>query len=108
MDITINPFAAQAALDSFKLLHTRMGQNLAYGALNGMSDSLTVQNYLKSNGTGEFGGQVKILGNAADNFNSDTQTPALFIDLSGETEPTETQITFNLRLVIMCSAGLRV
>ena len=87
MDITINPFAAQAALDSFKLLHTRMGQNLAYGALNGMSDSLTVQNYLKSNGTGEFGGQVKILGNAADNFNSDTQTPALLIDLSGETEP---------------------
>ena len=87
IDITLNPFVAQAALDSFKLLHARMSQNLAYGALNGISDSLTVQTSLKSNGTGEFNGQVKILGNSAEDFSTNTQTPALLFDLSGETEP---------------------
>ena len=80
IDITLNPFVAQAALDSFKLLHARMSQNLAYGALNGISDSLTVQTSLKSNGTGEFNGQVKILGNSAEDFytKKHRQRPSLF------------------------------
>ena len=51
INVELNPFDVQSANDSVELLHQRMGTNLSYGSLSGMSDGVTVQSYITSYGT---------------------------------------------------------
>ncbi|MBO74154.1 MAG: hypothetical protein CMD33_02660 [Flavobacteriales bacterium] len=51
INLELNPFDVQFANDSVELLHQRMGTNLSYGSLSGMSDGVTVQSFMTSYGT---------------------------------------------------------